>query len=66
MSESKHINFAYHLDAGLYAEYLTDFAQKHNIKRTEGKVNDVKVKDNSGYIESDALKNGDSLKVIYL
>ncbi len=62
MSENKHINFAYHLDAGLYAEYLTDFAQKHGVKRTEGKVTDVKVKEDSGYIESVTLENGDVIE----
>ncbi len=62
MSKQNQLNYAYHLDAGLYAEYLTNFAETNGVKRIEGKVTDVTVKDGSGYIESVTLENGDVIE----
>jgi tryptophan halogenase len=51
-------NYAYHLDAGLYAKYLRTFAEKNGVKRVEGKINSVSQNNDNGFIESIALEDG--------
>ncbi len=58
LSDNMQLNYAYHLDSGLYAEYLADFAKKHGVQRIEGKVTDVTVNTTSGYIDSVTLADG--------
>ena len=58
MSDTKQLNYAYHLDAGLYAEYLTNFAEKNGVKRIEGKIVDVTIQDDNGYIKDVTLACG--------
>ncbi|MBT8086195.1 MAG: tryptophan 7-halogenase [Woeseia sp.] len=53
--------YAYHFDAGLYAKMLRGISEKAGVKRTEGKVVDVKTNSESGFIESVALESGDSV-----
>ena len=56
---SKHgLNYAYHIDAGLYAKFLRKLAEQHGAKRVEGKIIDVSQNNESGYIESLTLENG--------
>ncbi|MCH2189571.1 MAG: tryptophan 7-halogenase [Gammaproteobacteria bacterium] len=52
------LNYAYHIDAGLYAKFLRDFAEKYGAKRTEGKVINVNLDQLSGNIESVELLGG--------
>lgn len=58
MSAQQPINFAYHLDATKYAQYLRQFSEKHGSKRVEGKVVHVAQNTTSGFIESVSLDNG--------
>lgn len=51
-------NYAYHLDATLYAKLLRHIAENHGVIRTEGKVVDVRLEAASGYIESVVLESG--------
>ncbi|GLX81122.1 tryptophan halogenase [Thalassotalea eurytherma] len=53
------LNHAYHLDAGLYAKFLRNIAEKHGAKRVEGKIKDVNLDDDSGYIKSLTLASGE-------
>ncbi|MFT7561192.1 MAG: tryptophan halogenase [Flavobacteriales bacterium] len=46
------VNYAYHLDAGLYAEYLKKFSIKHGVNYIEGTINNVVIAKDNGYIES--------------
>jgi flavin-dependent dehydrogenase len=54
----RHISYAYHLDAGLFAEYLRDLAIQRGIKHVRDDVLDVE-KDERGYITALKLKRND-------
>lgn len=60
-SEKSQINYAYHLDASLYAKFLRNYSEQRGTKRIEGKIKDVKVHPDSGFIESLALEDGQTL-----
>jgi len=51
------VNYAYHLDAGVYAKFLRKFAEKFGVRRIEGKIREVKQHDN-GFIASLLLESG--------
>ena len=53
------INFAYHLDAGLYAKFLRALAEQYGIKRVEGRIQEVRQHGETGFITALALDNGD-------
>lgn len=46
------INYAYHLDAGRYAQFLRKYAEERGVVRCEGKVSDVKLDGETGFITS--------------
>ena len=54
-------NYAYHFDAGLYARLLRRISERHGVRRTEGKVVDVHLHPESGFIESVRLESGQDL-----
>jgi tryptophan halogenase len=53
------IAYAYHFDAGLYAQYLRRYAEARGVVRTEGKVREVRLKPGDGFVESVVLHNGE-------
>ncbi len=58
------VNYAYHLDAGRYARYLRKYAETRGVERKEGKVTDVSVDSESGFVtaintEDGTVINGD-------
>jgi tryptophan halogenase len=55
------IAYAYHFDAGLYAQFLRRMAEGSGVKRIEGQVVDVRLRGNDGFIESVTLKSGETL-----
>ncbi|ESQ84791.1 hypothetical protein AEAC466_06965 [Asticcacaulis sp. AC466] len=55
-------SYAYHFDAGLYAAFLRDFAEARGLKRTEGKVETVALKPDSGDIASLTLASGEVIE----
>lgn len=54
-------DYAYHFDAGLYADYLKTYAQKRSVKRQEGKITNVSTSDTSGFITSVTLASGQEI-----
>lgn len=57
-SPQSDINFAYHVDAALYARFLRKLAEKNGLKRIEGKIRSVDQNATTGYIESLTLESG--------
>src|SRR5438270_1633515 len=52
------LNYAYHLDAGLYGRYLRGLAENAGVRRVEGKIADVRQNSESGAIEALVLESG--------
>ncbi|MBF7073196.1 tryptophan 7-halogenase [Glaciecola sp. MH2013] len=57
MSQQQPINFAYHLDATKYAEFLRNFSENLGAKRIEGKIVKVNKLPKNGFISSLELDN---------
>ncbi len=55
------IKHAYHLDAGLYSKYLSKHCDPRVVRRTEGKVVDVQLRTEDGFIESVRLESGETI-----
>ncbi len=56
------INYAYHLDAGLYARFLRGIAERHGLRRVEGKIREVRQHAESGDVEALLLEDGQRLE----
>ena len=56
------IVYAYHLDAGLYARYLRGYSEARGVKRTEGKVVDVKLRSTDGFVEHIKMESGEIIE----
>lgn len=61
-SPLSNIAYAYHFDAGLYAKYLREFSEKLGVKRVEGKIANVNLDKETGYIKSLNLENGQEIE----
>lgn len=53
--------YAFHFDAGLYARYLRKNAEANGVKRFEGKVVDVALAPETGFISSVRLERGEEI-----
>lgn len=58
----RRLNYAYHMDASLYARFLRTFSEGNGAKRVEGKITEVKTDAASGFITSLVLANGDEIE----
>ena len=52
------LRHAYHFDAGLYAAYLRRFAEARGVERIEGKVAQVPLRPEDGFIDAVVLADG--------
>ncbi|MEW5249019.1 tryptophan halogenase family protein [Microbulbifer discodermiae] len=52
------ISYAYHFDAGLYAQFLRRFAEDKGVHRIEGTVSGVQLCPRDGFVESLSLGGG--------
>ena len=56
------LNYAYHIDAGLYSKFLRDLAEELGTVRIEGKVIKVSLEPNAGNIKSVTLASGTQIE----
>jgi tryptophan halogenase len=55
------LNYAFHMDAGLYAKYLRKIAEENGCKRIEGKITQVNLDPQSGDIGHVVMENGQTI-----
>jgi tryptophan halogenase len=56
------MNYAFHIDAGLYAKFLRRFSEGFGVQRLEGKIVEVKTDEESGYIKAIRLDSGSDVE----
>jgi tryptophan halogenase len=61
-NENNPLAYAYHFDAGLYAQYLRGYAEKRGVKRHEGKIVSVQQHPETGFVTGLTLADGREVK----
>ena len=56
------MNYAYHMDAALYARFLRGFSERHGAKRVEGKIVEVATDPASGDITALKMEDGATIE----
>jgi tryptophan 7-halogenase len=56
------IAYAFHFDAGLYAQYLRLYAERHGVLRREGRIVAVHQRGDDGFIESVQMEDGERIE----
>lgn len=56
-----HIAHAFHFDAGLYARFLRGYAEDRGVKRREGKISNVSLNSETGFVESVTMSDGETI-----
>jgi tryptophan halogenase len=52
------VNYAYHIDAGLYAKFLRGKFQRYGIRHIDGKISQVRQDPDSGHVRALVLEDG--------
>ena len=55
-------NYAYHFDASLFAKYLRGYAELRRVTRREGKISQVQLCPDTGFIQSLRLESGEQIE----
>ncbi len=55
------LNYAFHIDASLYARYLRKMSEQHGVRRQEGRIARVDLDPETGYIASLSLDSGEKI-----
>ncbi len=55
------IKYAFQFDAGLYGRMLRTYAEQRGVKRSEGRIVDVRLRGEDGYIEAIILESGERI-----
>lgn len=56
------MNYAYHMDAGLYAAFLRRRSEKRGVERVEGTIREVNLNAENGHVDSLTLASGQVLE----
>ena len=57
-ARNTNLNYAYHIDASLYAKMLRKMAEEHGVVREEGKISDVEQDAESGFVTALQMDSG--------
>jgi len=52
------LNYAFHLDATLFAKLLRQFSEKLGVRRVEGKIQEVETHSETGFVQSLKMESG--------
>jgi tryptophan 7-halogenase len=52
-------SYAFQFDAGLYAAFLRSYAEERGVVRSEGKITDTQLHNETGHVKSVTLENGE-------
>ena len=55
------LGYAFHFDAGLYARFLRDIAERQGVRRIEGKIVDAMLDGSTGHVQHVKLADGTSI-----
>jgi tryptophan halogenase len=58
LSDNAPMNYAFHLDAGLYARFLRGKFEPKGVRRVEGKITSVEQDGESGYVKALVMESG--------
>ncbi|WOI52667.1 tryptophan halogenase family protein [Parvularcula sp. LCG005] len=61
-SEKSPINYAYHLDATLYAQFLRKKSEEAGVRRVEGRIDRVEQRSTDGHVEALVLQSGERIE----
>ena len=56
------ISHAYHFDAGLYAAFLSRYAQARGVQRVEGKIAGVSTRASDGFVDALVMEDGQRIE----
>ena len=59
---NQRLNYAYHMDASLYAKFLRGIAEENGATRREGRIEDVRQDPESGFVTGLRLQSGELIE----